>query len=79
MKEILVRMARGGKMLLLAEGRVYKDSDGTGQHWIDCDDFTLYWPGRGSKGKLYQVRDELVVDIKEAEGDYIEAVTRPEY
>jgi hypothetical protein len=74
MYEISVRMKRGGRMILLADGRVYKDSDGAGQKFTSLDDLRLYWPKKSKNGKLYPVKDEFVANMKEAEEDFIEAV-----
>jgi hypothetical protein len=66
---IKVKMARGGYMMLEAEGRVYNDSDGAGQRFTCLDDFELRWPGGGV------VADKNVADITQAEEAYIDAVT----
>ena len=64
---IKVKMARGGYMMLKADGRVYGDSDGAGQKFTCLDDFELRWPGGG-------VVADKNVDMSQAEEAYIEAV-----
>jgi hypothetical protein len=65
---IKVKMARGGYMNLEADGRVYSDSNGAGERFIECDDFELCWPGGG------EVNPKNIADMGAALETYIEAV-----
>lgn len=55
-------------MKLDADGRVYSDSNGAGEKFLECDDFVLYWPGGG------EVDPKNVADMTQAEEAYVEAV-----
>ena len=73
MRELLVEMKRGGKMPMLVDGRCITDSDGAGQRYEYVEDLEIFWPGRGSKGKLYPVKTCLIADIGDVEQDFWEA------
>lgn len=71
---IRVKMARGGMMELEAEGIVYNDSDGAGEHWTACEDFQLYWPRKKRDKRSYPVKDSLIADMSAAEESFVQAV-----
>lgn len=76
MSEIIkVRMKRGGRMPMEVSARVYRDSDGSGEHFTVVEDLEIYWLG-GSKGKRYPVSDSLIVSSDEVGQDYLDTLRR---
>lgn len=68
MTTIRVKMKRGGFINLEAEGRVYKDSYGSGEKFMAVDDFAVYWPGGG-------VVNEKNYDVDQALEAFVDIVT----
>jgi len=62
--ETTVQMKRGGSIPCIASAKVY-DSDG----YPVIDDLQLFWSKKGSKGKLYPIKESLIASTEKAEED----------
>jgi hypothetical protein len=61
-------MKRGGEMPMLVEGRVYKDSDGSGRRWTEVEIESIRWAGGG------EVDVKNVADMAQVQEAFLEAM-----
>ena len=67
MYKIKVQMKRGGFMPMLADARIYNDSDGAGQKWVEVEITSLQWPGGG------EVNEMNIADMTQVQDAVFEA------
>ena len=66
-KKIMVKMARGGYMTVVAEGDVRSGYDSYDGPWIDIE-VDLYWPHGG------QIAEKNIADWSQVQETFYEAV-----
>jgi len=74
MVTIKVNMKRGGSMLLEAEGRCIKTTDGAGAPYEEVDDLQLFWPRKPRDKKSYPVKEALIADWSQVEQEFWDAM-----
>jgi hypothetical protein len=67
-EKVNVKMARGGYISLVVEGRVYPDSDGAGRKWTEVEIEAIKWPGGG------EVAEKNIADMTQVQEAFAEAV-----
>jgi len=67
-KTVQIKMDRGGYMPLVVEGRVFPNSDGSGQTWTDVEIHSVFWPGGGV------VAEKNIADEHQVEDAFYEKV-----
>ena len=65
---VQIKMARGGYMSLVVEGRVYPDSDGAGRKWTEVEIESIKWPGGG------EVAEKNIANMSQVQDAFAEAV-----
>ena len=72
MLTITIEMKRGGKMVVGADGRCIRDTDGSGRPFDEVEDLRCYWPGHRFGKKPREIPGDLF-NVEAAEDAYWDA------